>query len=334
MAIMKNKSIRAILLSLSVLASSMFLASCTRVETSSDGSLRVGSYNIRTVGADKGTSNAWDERKADLVALLRNLDLDVFGMQEVCPVQAEYITNALPQYRMVGEYRNKDRISGEASPVCYRADRFAVEKSGTFWLSETPEKPGVKGWGAACPRVCSWAVLRDVKTGEKLCFANTHTDHISALARKEGMLLIIRRMREFAPPGTPIVFTGDHNCRETEEPAVAVSKLLKNALYATDTPPAGSWRTFSGWVWRDREYPAADAIKLPAEKRNARQGSPDAEKKDGKYVWEDCGPRIDYIYVSDGIKVLSYATHADARPGTKLYPSDHFPITAVIRLAD
>ena len=47
---------------------------------------------------------------------------------------------------------------------------------------------------------------------------------------------------------------------------------------------------------------------------------------------EPYGPRIDYIYVSDGVKVKSYATRADARPGTKLYPSDHFPITAVIEL--
>ena len=295
--------------------------------------VRVGSYNIRTQGCDKGTPNAWDERKADMVALMRRLDFDVVGLQEVCPGQAAYITNALPQYRMVGEFRNKDRVSGEASPVCYRADRFEVLKAGTFWLSETPEAPGVKGWGAACPRVCSWALLKDRRTGSSFCFANTHTDHISELARKEGMLLIIRRMREFAPPGTPVVFTGDHNCRETEAPSIAVSKLLKNALYISETPPAGSWRTFSGWVWRDREYPAVDAVKLPVNVRNARKGSPDAEKKNGKYVWEDCGPRIDYIYVSEGTRVLSYATHADARPGTKLYPSDHFPLSAVVQFA-
>ena len=67
--------------------------------------------------------------------------------------------------------------------------------------------------------------------------------------------------------------------------------------------------------------------------RNARKGSPDAEKdKNGGYVWEDCGPRIDYIYVSPGVKVKRYATHADPRPGTQLYPSDHFPVTAEIVL--
>ena len=295
--------------------------------------LKVGTYNIRLQPGDKGTPNAWESRKADFLNLLRRLDLDAFGLQEVCPGQAEYITNNLPQYVLVGEHRNADRVSGEASPVLYRKDRFDALKCGTFWLSETPEVPGRKGWGAACPRVCSWMWLKDRKTGKTFCFANTHTDHVSALARKEGMLLIIRRMHEFAPPGTPVIFTGDHNCRETEEPAQAVSKLLKNALYISETPPTGPWRTFTGWHWREKEYSTTDALKLAPHVRNARKGSPDADKRqNGGYVWEDCGARIDYIYVSDGIRVKSYATRDDPRPGTKLYPSDHFPVTAVIEL--
>ena len=295
--------------------------------------LKVGTYNIRLQPGDKGTPNAWEARKADFLNLLRRLDLDAFGLQEVCPGQAEYITNNLPQYVLVGEHRNADRVSGEASPVLYRKDRFDALKCGTFWLSETPDVPGLKGWGAACPRVCSWMWLKDRKTGKTFCFANTHTDHVSALARKEGMLLIIRRMHEFAPPGTPVIFTGDHNCRETEEPAQAVSKLLKNALYISETPPTGPWRTFTGWHWREKEYSTTDALKLAPHVRNARKGSPDADKRtNGGYVWEDCGARIDYIYVSDGIRVKSYATRDDPRPGTKLYPSDHFPITAVIEL--
>ena len=298
-----------------------------------DTSLKVGTYNIRLQNGDKGTPNAWESRKVDFINLLRRMDLDAFGLQEVCPGQAEYITNNLPQYVLVGEHRNADRVSGEASPVLYRKDRFDALKCGTFWLSETPEVPGRKGWGAACPRVCSWMWLKDRKTGKTFCFANTHTDHVSALARKEGMLLIIRRMHEFAPPGTPVIFTGDHNCRETEEPAQAVSKLLKNALYLSETPPTGPWRTFTGWHWREKEYSTTDALKLAPHVRNARKGSPDADKRtNGGYVWEDCGARIDYIYVSDGIRVKSYATRDDPRPGTKLYPSDHFPVTAVIEL--
>ena len=317
---------KRIILSLLALAAGFAFAT-------TDTSLKVGTYNIRLQNGDKGTPNAWESRKADFLNLLRRLDLDAFGLQEVCPGQAEYITNNLPQYVLVGEHRNADRVSGEASPVLYRKDRFDALKCGTFWLSETPDVPGLKGWGAACPRVCSWMWLKDRKTGKTFCFANTHTDHISALARKEGMLLIIRRMHEFAPPGTPVIFTGDHNCRETEEPAQAVSKLLKNALYISETPPTGPWRTFTGWHWREKESSTTDALKLAPHVRNARKGSPDADKRtNGGYVWEDCGARIDYIYVSDGIRVKSYATRDDPRPGTKLYPSDHFPITAVIEL--
>ena len=295
--------------------------------------IKVGSYNIRLQTGDNGTPNAWDLRKADMVELIRSLDLDAFGLQEVCPGQADYLTNNLPQYVMVGVHRDDGKRKGEASPVFYRKDRFEALKSGTFWLSETPDVPGSKSWNTACTRVCSWMWLKDKKTEKTFCFANTHTDHVSALAREEGMLLIIRKMREFAPKGTPVVFTGDHNCRETEEPAQAVAKLLKNAMYISETPPAGPWRTFSGWKWRDQEYSTSDALKLPPNVRNARKGSPDSDKKkNGGYVWEDCGARIDYIYVSDEIKVKSYTTHADPRPGTKLYPSDHFPITAVIEL--
>lgn len=307
------------------------IAGCTKV-ANDPIRLKVGSYNIRLEPGDKGTPNAWPQRKEALVDLIRRMDLDAFGLQEVCPGQVTYLTNNLPQYAFVGEHRNADRVSGEASPVFYRKDRFDAIKCGTFWLSETPDVPGRKGWGAGSA-VCSWMWLKDRASGKTFCFANTHTDHVSALARKEGMLLIIKRMREFAPPGTPVIFTGDHNCRETEDPALAVSALLKNAINITETPPAGPWRTFSGWRWRDVEYSAVDALKLPPNVRNARKGSPDADKaKNGGYVWEDCGPRIDYIYVSDGIRVKEYATRADPRPGTHLYPSDHFPVTAVVEL--
>ena len=276
--------------------------------------IKVGSYNIRLQSGDRNTPNAWDERKADLAAFIRSMDLDAFGLQEVCPGQADYLTNSLPQYVMVGVHRDDGKRRGEASPVFFRKDRFDAIKSGTFWLSEKPDVPGSKSWNTACTRVCSWMLLKDRRSGKTFCFANTHTDHQSALARKNGMLLIIERMRQFAPAGTPVVFTGDHNCTETSEPAKAVAELLRDSLYASETPPAGPWRTYNGWKWKDGETTIGDALKMPQEVR------------------EKDGPRIDYIYVSDGIRVKSHASRADARPGAKLYPSDHFPVTAEIEL--
>ena len=294
--------------------------------------IRVATYNIRLATGDNNTPNAWKDRKDEMVELVRKLDLDAGGLQEVRPEQMSFLRESMPEFEFVGEHRDADRVSGEASPVFYRKSRFEAEKNGTFWLSETPDVPGLKGWGAECPRVCSYLVLRDKSTGRRFCFANTHTDHVSALAREKGMLLVIERMKEFGA-GAPIVFTGDHNCRETEAPALAVSKILKNALYESETPAKGPWRTFNGWQWREKEVSTADALKLPANVRNARKGSPDADKKrNGGHVWEDCGARIDYIYVSPEVRVMDYATIGAARPGKKLYPSDHFPIVATVVL--
>ena len=185
---------------------------------------------------------------------------------------------------------------------------------------DVSDVPGVKGWGAACPRVCSYLVLRDRVTGRKFCFANCHTDHRSALARETGMLLVVERMKKFGA-GAPIIFTGDHNCREDEAPALAVSKVLKDALYRSETTPKGSWRTYNGWKWLDcREFSIADAVKLPVAERNARENT------------EKYGIRIDYIYVSDGVRVFDYEAVNSARPGKQLYPSDHFPVIANIVL--
>ena len=270
--------------------------------------IRAGSYNIRLNSehaAKVDGENRWELRKADLVDLVKKMDLDVFGLQEVCPDQAQYLRENLSEYEFVGEHREADRRSGEASPVCYRKSRFEALKKGTFWLSETPDVPGLKGWGAACPRVCSYLVLKDKVTGGRFCFANTHTDHVSALAREKGMLLILERMKEFGE-GAPIVFTGDHNCCYDEPPAQAVRQVLKDARDITETKDPGPRNTFQGF----------------------------GKYKDGpvnrKGVTKDyC---IDYIYVSDGTRVLDFETHDDKRPGTDLYPSDHYPVSATIVL--
>ena len=287
---------------LSYLLLPLLLAGCA-----SSDLYRVGSYNIRcdadwSIKADG--INCWDQRKAGFVGHLKSLDLDVFGLQEVTPGQARYIRENLPGFEFVGEHRDADRKSGEASPVCYRKSRFEALDSGTFWLSETPDTPGLKGWGAACPRVCSYLILRDRESGKKFCFANTHTDHVSAKAREQGMLLVIERMKKFGA-GAPIVFTGDHNCRHADPPAVAVRKILDDARDVAETPDPGPSNTFQGFG----KY---------------KDGPSDAT---GKAIVNDL--RIDYIYVTPGTRVRDFITHGDKR-GEGLYYSDHYPVTATI----
>lgn len=305
----------------------------------------VGSYNIRLSGeysARADGENRWELRKGDLVALVKKMKLDVFGMQEVCPDQAQYLRENLSEFTFVGDHRGADRKSDEASPVFYRKDRFVAEKGGTFWLSETPNVPASKSWGTCCTRVCSYLVLKDKRTGKRFCFANTHTDHVSELARENGMLLIIERMKDFGK-GAPIIFTGDHNNTEIEKPAKSVANLLHNALYLTETPPRGSWRTWNGWRWKASEVTTEEALHLPMNVRNianndmngAWRATESGVADDAQKFFCQCsGPRIDYIWVSDGIRILDYETVNQTRPGVELYPSDHFPVVSTIVLPE
>lgn len=280
--------------------------------------LTVMTYNIRCESGDRNSKdNNWEARRNDFANLVERLSPDVVGFQEVLPDQFEWLKSRFPAYEFIGRGRNANG-GGEASPVAFRRARFNSIANGTFWLSETPDVPGSKGWDAALPRICTYAVLVDKTTGRKFSFANTHTDHMGEAARENGMLLVIERMKDFGK-GAPIVFVGDHNCLEWEKPARAVSKVLKDAMYLSETPPEGTWRTFNFWHWKDKELSIADALKRSVVDRSIP--GPMSDQK-----------RIDYIYVSKGVKVLSYKTDPSPRPGTKLYPSDHFPSLAKIVL--
>ena len=280
--------------------------------------VKVMTYNIRNSAQDRRTPNDWDGRRDDLANLVASVNPDVAGFQEVLPDQRTWLEARFPGYVFVGEGRNADRVHGESSPIAFRKDRFEAVKVGTFWLSETPDAPGSKSWKSALPRICSYAVLKDKATGKTFAFANTHTDHASEEAREKGMLLVIARMKEFSGDA-PVVFVGDHNCLEYEKPAQAVAKLLKDALYLSETPPEGSWRTFNYWSHKEKEETIAEARAKPIRERSIPGGKSDSK-------------RIDYIYVSPGTRVLGYRTIAATRPGKNLYPSDHFPSVAEVVL--
>ena len=62
---------------------------------------------------------------------------------------------------------------------------------------------------------------------------------------------------EKSSPETPVVLVGDFNCRENEEPILAVAEKMTNALYASETPPTGPWRSRCGSsTWTAGSFPA------------------------------------------------------------------------------
>lgn len=169
--------------------------------------MKVMSFNILCGGRPK--SRFWTKRKRMVRDTIKKYSPDTFGLQEAHYRWMRYLYRGLKNtYDYVGVGRDDGKRKGEFSPVFYKKDKYEVVEKGNFWLSETPEKPG-KGWDAACIRICSYAVLRDKATGEKIAHFNTHLDHIGDVARSEGAKLIAERADVFK--GVPTIVTGDFN---------------------------------------------------------------------------------------------------------------------------
>jgi len=249
--------------------------------------VKVMSFNIRlSVESDK--ENAWTERKADVAELLMYYHPDFFGVQEALPEQMRDMKASLNNYSYVGVGRDDGKEKGEFSALFYDTEKLQVLKSGTFWLSETPEKPS-KGWDAAYNRVCTYAVFKDKKSKKEFLAMNIHFDHVGNVARVKSSELILKKAKELNPKNLPLVLSGDFNLTEDTEPIQILSKNLEDTFYKAEKKHYGPAGTFTGF----------NISEVPKE-------------------------RIDYIFVK-GFKIKSHR-HINDRRENLLYPSDHFPV--------
>jgi endonuclease/exonuclease/phosphatase family metal-dependent hydrolase len=288
-------------------ALSMILAACGTVPGPAPArdeplSLRIMTFNIRYDNPADG-ANAWPMRKEMAAQMIDFQRIDIAGLQEALASQIRDLRSFLPDYAWVGVGRDDGKEAGEFCPVFFLRDRLRLLESSTFWLSEEPAKPGLKGWDAACARVVTWARLEDLRSGRTLVIFNTHLDHVGKRARQESAALILSAVRKIAA-GEPAILTGDFNCTRADpayKALVAADKgagapLLRDAREASRRPPFGPSSTFNGF--------RAD---LPGR------------------------PPIDHIFVGQGVAVLRVGVLPGARDGR--YVSDHNPVLAEIRLA-
>jgi endonuclease/exonuclease/phosphatase family metal-dependent hydrolase len=187
--------------------------------------LSVMSFNIRYGTADDG-ENHWNHRRDMVAEVFRTRHADIVGVQEALNFQITEITTANPAYAVLGVGRDDGRSKGEFSAILYRADRFAVAESGTFWLSDTPETVASATWGNRITRICTWARLIDRASGDAFYIFNTHFDHESQPSRERSARLIAERIAARASPD-PVILMGDFNAGETN-PAIT---------FFTQSPP-------------------------------------------------------------------------------------------------
>lgn len=259
--------------------------------------LRIMSFNVRLGTAADG-DNHWDKRKNLLVETIRRFEPDLLGTQETVDFQADFLCAQLPTYSYVGVGRDDGQKKGEQMAIFFKADRFEKLAAGHFWLSEQPDQPGVKGWDAMCPRMVTWAKLRDRKNDRTFLWLNTHWDHKGKQARLESPKVMRRWLAE-QDPQLPVIITGDFNSHEDSPQYRALLGAESDKLKLTDT-------------YR-RIHP----------ERRPDEASP------GGFSGKREGSRIDWILCSP--QFTPAEATIDHFNKDNRYPSDHFPVTATLR---
>lgn len=205
--------------------------------------LSVMSFNIR-MGEGKDGTNSWQYRCPATIYMLRDKQPDIFGLQEAYDYQVLFIKENLREYNNVGVGREDGKHKGEHMSIFYNKKKVSLLKWGTFWLSDTPGKPS-KGWDAACIRTATWALMKDKRSGRKFYYVNTHLDHVGKEARKNGLALIVEKIKEMNPDNLPMVLTGDFNVVSSDPVLSDLNRIMKNARVSAER--TDNLNSFNGW---------------------------------------------------------------------------------------
>ena len=251
---------------------------------------RLATFNIRRPG-DK-SPHSWRERASRCLEIIRQNKIDIYGIQEGYHYQVKELTdNGI--FRYIGHGRNDFKEKGEFTAILYKKDRFELLDGGTFGLSEKPHIPGYRSWKTAYPRIATWGLFKDRKSGRKFLYYNTHLDNVRELARINGIKLIIKHAEKKAP-GTPVVLSGDFN----------------------DVPDSPTWNTAAAFL--------KDSCRVS---RKSHSGPLYTFHDYGK---EKSLFPIDFIFVSGAFTVREHQTIDTRFP--EGFASDHFPVAVTLYL--
>lgn len=249
--------------------------------------INVMTFNIR-LNLASDSLNAWPYRKDKLASQVLFHKVQLLGVQEALHEQMVDLKERLPQFKYIGVGRDDGKQKGEYSAIFYDTTRLMVFESGTFWLSQTPEVAGSKGWDAAYPRVVTWGRFKDRKS-KKIFFAfNTHFDHMGKEARRESAKLLLQKVKYYSN-NTPAIVTGDFNSIPTDEPIQIITDDA-NPLQLTDskeiskTPHYGPTGTFNAFGQKERDDFPIDYIFLKGTNWKVKSHATISESWNGRFA--------------------------------------------------
>lgn len=256
------------------------------------------SFNLRYINRDDKGWRTWTARRDWVGEIITRENPDVVGVQEALRPMLDDLMSRLKGYGEIGVGREDGRTKGEYSAILYKKEALTADASGTFWLSDTPEVPNSRTWGNTVTRICTWARFRP-NTGDSPFYVfNAHFDHQSQESREKSVQLITKRI-DAREPKAPFLFMGDLNAGENNP---VIQQLKNGSLKLRDT-------------WREVHPSTA-----PGESGTLHAFSGRADMA-----------KIDYIFAQQGVEIVEAAILRDRRAGP-IFPSDHFPVRAVVKI--
>lgn len=251
-------------------------------------------FNVRYPAKGDG-ENIWEKRRDLLVATIRDKNPDLFGTQELFYEQGQYIVEKAPEYAWFGLSRRGNR-EDEHMGVFYKKDKLRLLESGNFWLSETPDVAGSMSWDVTLPRMVTWGLFELAGTQRRFYYYNTHFAHRpqDTPARVKSAHVIAERFHKL-PADVPFVMTGDFNAAAGSEAYQVFAADLKDA-WSTAERRTGPEGTFHGFRGTSR------------------------------------GTRIDWILYRGPFRLTEAETVIRNDDGR--YPSDHFPVFAILEFTN
>lgn len=257
----------------------------------------------------------FDVRKGPLADMFRENAWDIVASQELQAYQIREFSEILgAEYAYVeGDLRegvDESLLVGRKTPkndrieltmhnaIWYRRGKFEVLDRGLFQLADAQIPFPRFGFDAEKGqfRFCTWAKFKSPESGRIFFVFSTHlnsSDYADDAERVKSTTLLAQKVPEIAK-GHPFFLCGDFNAFATAESVkkITLNPIFKDARAISETPPKGPRMTYSEF---------------------------------GRYDADPTQDRIDYIFTSGKIKVLSYAVIAGKRRGH--YPSDHYPVS-------
>lgn len=279
--------------------------------------INVGTYNVwgnkqRNTQYRKNKTiqeRLWENSRDIVAQMIVDADWDIFGVQEGGSLVRQELPELVKQKG--GKYEwwfqrpdpsiPESEDTNLANGMVWRKDRFKVTNKQVFWLSPTPDTPS-KAWDE---KVRHWrfvmsATVKDKKSGLEFIFMVTHCPLMPSNCEKSAHL-IIEREKKLNPDNKVVIFVGDMN----SQPEMPYSQIIRT--HFTDTRDIAEQVIGSGTM-------NGSAVRTTPLTRT-----------------------IDYIYIrGEELKyeVKENKVYLDKyMVGDKLlYPSDHCPVGAKIRL--